>query len=481
MMRMKLATRLTCYFLACLAAVLVGFSTALYMLANYQLQRQLDERLESGLNTLAAAAEVGPEGVEWEPHERALSFGRRTLEGGFAWRVGDERGRRVDGSAAGDVDAALDRLGMRAGPGRQAHHRAADAGHGYRGMTLRLDRPRPDDPADSPAPGRHEALIFGAAASTEGMRATLFRLALTLAGLSGVIWAIALVCGGRLCRVALRPVTIMAQAAHEIDGSDSSQRLPSPGSGDELDELGRSFNALLDRLAESLERQQRFAGDASHQLRTPLTAIKGQVELALRQDRPADEYRRVLGLVLARSRHLGGIVDGLMFLSRADAEAMQPALERVAIAAWLDRFLETWASPRLRDVVRAFPREACCLVQVHPPLLGELVGNLLDNAAKYSPPGTPIRLELGRSDGEVALSIVDAGAGVQPGDLARIFDPFFRAEADRLRGTVGTGLGLSVAARIATAFGGRIRAESEPGRGARFTLFLPACEVTPAR
>ena len=483
MMRMRLATRQTNTFLAGLAAVLFGFSIALYLLADQHLHRQADEQLEAALNTLVAAAEVGPDGVEWEPQERSLSFGGRAPGGELAWRVADDQGRRVDGSSPGDLDAELGRLGTGAGPRRRSQFHVAATGAGWRAMTRKLDR-FPSGGAILPLrAGRHEALVFAAGASMEGVRGNLRNLALTLTGLSASIWIFALIFGGRLCRVALRPVAAMAEAAQGIGGDDLTERLPTTGSGDELDELGRSFNDLLDRLAESLGRQQRFAGDASHQLRTPLTAIRGHVEVALRQDRSPDEYRRVLAVVRSRSQHLCQIIDGLMFLTRADAEAMQPSIERIELDRWLDQHLDAWPHPRHPDVVREYARAGAFQVRVHPPLLGELVGNLLDNAARYSPPGTTIRVKLGRDEGEVTLAVANEGAGIEPADLSRLFVPFFRAEADRVRGSVGTGLGLSVAARIAAAFGGHIRVESGPGRGATFTLALPAGgrAITPSR
>ena len=106
-MIMRLSTRLTLFFLATLAVVLAGFSVTLYVLAAKYLHRQADERLEAALNTLVAAAEIGPEGVEWEPDERSLTFGRRTIEGQFSWRVGDDRGQRLDGSSADEMDRIL--------------------------------------------------------------------------------------------------------------------------------------------------------------------------------------------------------------------------------------------------------------------------------------------------------------------------------------------------------------------------------------
>ena len=353
-------------------------------------------------------------------------------------------------------------------------------------MTRRLDRPRPDGDDSQlvdPSPGKHNALVLGVAASLEGSRADAPQLlSMTLTGLSLAVWTLALVTGRRLRRAhALRPLTEMADAAHAISGDDAGGRLPTPGTDDELGELGRSINALLDRLGESLEQQQRFTGDASHQLGTPLTALQGHVDLVLRQDRSPEEYRRVLTVFQSKTRHLRQIVDGLMFLSRADAEARRLKLEQILLdQAWLrPEYLEAGWLQRSRRSDLTFKSDGPSShpVRVHPPLLGELLNNLLDNAAKYGPPGTPITVRLTRHDDGLSISVSDEGPGIDPADLPNVFDPFFRAEGTRIRGTTGIGLGLSVAARIAAVFGARIIADSVPGLGSTFTVTLPESDT----
>jgi two-component system, OmpR family, sensor kinase len=480
-MTAPLGVRLTVYYVFSIAVILAGFSVALYAVAAKHLYRQVDERIEAALNTLVAAAEIGPEGVTWEPEERSLSFGRRTFEGRFFWRVADERGKRIDGSATGEIDRILARLGAQAGPTRRFSSFTDLAGVAWRAVSRRLDQPRAESEGTrsaAPMPGAQSALILGAGTSLDGVRTNLRNLALTLAGLSLAVWTLALVSGRRLCRIALRPLTKMADAAHAIGGDEPGRRLPATGTNDELGELGRSFNALLDRLGESLERQQRFAGDASHQLGTPLTALQGQVDLALRQDRSPEEYRRVLTVVRSKTRHLRQIVDGLMFLSRADAEARRPSLERVALDAWLREHIAAWPNARRSDVVYESNGVRACHALVHPLLLGELMNNLLDNAAKYSPPQTPIRVKLEHQNDQVSLSVSDEGPGIDQADLPSIFDPFFRAEAARIRGSNGLGLGLSVAARIAVVFDGQITVSSAPGQGATFSVILPESDST---
>jgi signal transduction histidine kinase len=493
----KLSTRLSLFFLGWLGVVLAGFSAALYAAASRDLYRQADERLEAALNTLAAAAEVTAEGVEWEPHERSLSFGRRAIEGAFTWRVSGERGERLDGSAGPAAGALL--VPPTDEPQRRPHSAADRRGVTWRVRHRRLSKA--DAPAASPAPETtpspdpdgapdpavfHDHLTLSAAVSLEAAQATLRNLALVLAGLSAGVWLLALAYGRRLSRRALRPVSAMAEAAHAI-GDAPEGRLPVAPTGDELEELGRSFNALLDRLQESFERQRRFTGDASHQLRTPLTAIQGQVDLALRQDRDPAEYRRVLTLVQSKTRHLRRIIESLLFLARADGEALEPSLEPVDLAGWLPDHVRSWLDARRSADVRVevTPEAGPLTARAQPALLGELVNNLLDNAAKYSEPGTPIVVRLDRDGPRLNLSVEDRGIGISADELPHVFDPFFRSPHARRLGSPGLGLGLPVALRLARSFGGTLDASSLPGQGSRFTLRLPAedrgAEAEPAR
>ena len=140
-MIMRLGTRLTVYYLTAIAVVLGGFSVALYAMASKHLYRQADERLEAALNTLAAAAEIEPNGVMWEPEERSVTFGRRTLEGQLSWRIADEQNERIDGSATGEIEGALARLERQRRPSTTASGVRRRVGRGLAG----------DDPAAGPA------------------------------------------------------------------------------------------------------------------------------------------------------------------------------------------------------------------------------------------------------------------------------------------------------------------------------------------
>lgn len=482
---MRLSTRLSLFFLGTVALILVGFSAALYGAASKYLHRQADERLEAALNTLVAAAEVNENGVEWEPEERRLSFGRRTVEGQFLWVVCDGQGRRIDGSTPTASDPSWRETISTAKISTRPRRVEDREGRPWRVMARRLEAPHGAISATEPGPGpsaggprMYEALVLGAGVSLSGVRETLFNLAILLAALSCGTWTLALLAGGRLCLRALRPLTEMAEAAHAIAGQDFDERLPAPATGDELEELGRAFNGLLGRRHEAHERQRRFTGDASHQLRTPLTAMQGQVDLALRHVRSVGEYQRVLSVVQVKTRHLRRIVEALLFLARADAESQRPTLELIELSRWLEEHMRAWPGPRSADLRLDSCGVGPVWVRAHPTLLGELLDNLLDNACKYSEPGTPVVVRAGREGGTARLAVEDSGVGIEPAEVSKIIQPFYRTAQARFRDAKGLGLGLSVASRIAETFAGRLDVESRPGRGSTFSLIVP-CEEPP--
>jgi heavy metal sensor kinase len=456
---MSLTARVSAFFLAALAVTLAGFSASFYLLARAYLSRQVDERLASALETLSAAAEVEDNGVDWEPDEHRLTLGGDADPEAMRWEVRDEAGRSVDRSRNLGAGALGDD-----GERRLASRRLSAA----------------EKPAASLPPERHAALVLTAGASLQPMEDTLRLLALTLAGLSAGLWLAAAVVGWLVCRWALAPVTRMAAVARSMDATKPGASLPAPGTRDEVDDLARAFNGLLARLGEAFERQRRFTGDASHQLRTPLTAMLGQTEVALRRDRPAEEYRRVLSQVHGQAEHLHRIVEALLFLARADAEAPLPGVEAVDLAPWLPAHVAHRADHARAADLRLEKSAGPLWVRAQPVLLGILVDNLVDNALKYSEAGTPVTLSARRDGDAVALSVEDAGCGIAADELPHIFEPFYRSPEARRLGRGGTGLGLAVARRVAVVFGGGLTAESQPGRGSRFTLRLPAAAVPAA-
>jgi signal transduction histidine kinase len=484
---MSLSARLSAFFLAALGVVLVGFSTALYVSARVYLHRQVGDRLDAALAVLAAAAEIHVEGVEWEPQERELPLGQESGPDRLRWMVHDDRGRRVDHSR-NLADANLTPAWTPRAASAELPARLGDRqGRTWRVAQRRL-RPGPTGPAsgsravergdeshDLDPPGvLYPSLVLTVCAPIDPMEATLATLAWLLAALTLGVWMIAALLGRWLSRRALAPLTSMVESARGLDATDAGWFLTEAGTGDELDDLGRAFNELLARLHAAYERQRRFSADASHQLRTPLTALIGQIEVALRRERPGEEYRRVLHLLHHRAVHLGQIVEALLFLGRADADAGLTESETLDLRGWVAEYLAARPAPGCSaPIARDDPDVGPLWVRAHPALLGQLLDNLLDNARKYGPPGAPVVVRTRRAGGFATLAVEDAGPGIDSHDLPRLFEPFYRSERARRLGLPGVGLGLAVAERIAVAFGGSIGVRSEPGRGSCFEVRLP--------
>jgi heavy metal sensor kinase len=470
-----LTTRLNLFFLSALALVLAGFSCGLYVLAREHLYAQAEGRLEAAAAVLTAAVEQTPEGLEWEPSDRQMEFGAAYEKHLLIWLVTTPDGSIVAASESGGTG-----FGLQAAHSVQARAvtRAEIEHEGvswvFHQIVFESRGTSYPPPIVNDKEKRYHSLRITVGYSLQGVQVTLRDLGAALLGLSACVWLVALAAGRVFCRHALRPVTRMAAAAHELDAASLDQRLPLTRNGDELEELGRAFNGLLDRVHEAFQRQQRFTGDASHQLRTPLAAILLQVEVALRRERAGDEYRQILGSVHQQANRLHRIVESLLFLARADAESQMPQQERIDLAAWLPGQLEGWtAHPRSRDIMS---RTSPVCVRAHPVLLGELLNVLLDNALKYSNPGKPVTVSVTATEKSAELLVEDRGVGIAPEEITHLFDPFFRSPSARLRGVEGFGLGLSVAARIARAFGGELTVTSRLGEGSRFILKLPTAD-----
>jgi signal transduction histidine kinase len=499
---LTLTTRLSLFFLTMLGLVLLGFSTVFYFLAQNYMHRQADQRLESALDTLIAAVEIRKEQVEWEPAERSLRFGSGSFGEQVAWLVTDDRGHIVDHSEMPAAEDFLPDTSRSLGESERSTLRANWQGQQWqicrqwvravngpslpRGETLGTtalgstremngQSPPPQSLPKTQAQKQtlSPALAITVAMSLEPVHSTLRLTAVVLCGLSSSVWLLALFTGRLVCRRALLPVTRMAWAAGAMGPDDLTRRLPAVATGDELEDLSRAFNNLLDRLQESFQRQQQFTSDASHQLRTPLAAILGQIEVALRRERPPEEYVRVLNTVRQKGLHLRGIAESLLFLARSDAEAQSPQVETLELGSWIKELMHTWSeSERSRDILWEVPEGKSFKVRSHPVLLGELVNILLDNACKYSKAGTPIRILITHDEHTVFLTVEDQGCGISEQDLPHLAEPFFRSEDSRRRGIDGMGLGLSIARRLAGAFGGALSFESKVGLGSSFTVRL---------
>jgi signal transduction histidine kinase len=488
---MSLVTRFSVFFLVALALALTGFSACLYYLVGLQLSVALDEDLEATLDGF-------PTGL--------ISRSERV-----SWAVYGDRGQRIDSSADPDRSTILDgrdltalavdvamtlqgadggrwrvlvrpmggrhrrgpREGRRPGFGRIEEERADEQGKQEAGLPAGT---RSIWPGPSSLSRDHRPSYLAAWSSLEPVEGQLRTLAAILPLISLGLWTLSAVVGQRFGRRALAPLSRLAAAARAMPWIDGAARLPSPETRDELEAFTSSFNGLLDRLHEALERQKQFTGQASHQLRTPLAGLIATIDVTRRRQRTAQEHERVLDRLHADALRLWRVLEALLFLARADVEAAMPDLEQIDLAAWVADHLVGWGGhDRALDLKGPETCPEPITIRAHPALLGQLLDNLLENACKYSPPGSSIHVNLQTGPGVVVLSVEDRGCGISAADLPHVFEPFYRSQQAPL-GQGGVGLGMAVVQRIASAHGGTIDVQSEPAVGSCFTLRLPAVE-----
>ena len=266
-------------------------------------------------------------------------------------------------------------------------------------------------------------------------------------------------------RSSLRPVERMRVAAGRLPGGE---RLPVPAARDELQALAEALNALLARRDEATERLRRFTGDAAHELRSPVTSVRAQAEVAVAHPDP-DFSIEVLESVVEESERLSNLVDALLLLARADTGEL-PRAEPVDLVLQSQAAVERMATTGLLVSIHA-PIGAC-LIQAARTEVELVLDNLLRNAARYA--RTFIRISVLPAPREIRLLVDDDGHGIPPEHREKVFDRFYRVESDRGRATGGFGLGLALVAHLVRRRRGTVRAAESPEGGARLEVRWPA-------
>jgi len=303
---------------------------------------------------------------------------------------------------------------------------------------------------------------------------TALRSTLLLVGLIALM-ATALV-GYRLATLALRPVDLMTQRAQLIGRDQLKARLAEPEADDELSRLARVLNEMLDRLYHIIESHQRFAADASHELRSPLTSLRSRLEVALRRTRSAEEYRQVIVDCLSEVERLTRLAEDLLELSRSDAKRLILDLSEFelqpVVASEISRLQ---AEAESRRVKLQIDISGELTIVADEARLRRVLNNFLSNAIHYSlPEGGLVDVTAGNGGSEVWIEIRDTGVGLDAEQQKHIFDRFWRADAARSLYTGGAGLGLAICQEIVLAHRGHIKIHSQPGMGSSFRLCLPA-------
>jgi len=323
--------------------------------------------------------------------------------------------------------------------------------------------------------------------SLDDLNSTVTRLEIADAIAGGIAVALIALVGLPLVRASLAPLARIESTAAAIADGDLSKRIDHPTGNTEVGRLAAALDTMLStveaayqvraegeaRAVRSEERMRQFAADASHELRTPLTSVQGLAEYGLQQGTAAtqEELLRLMRLIARESGRMGRLVEDLMLLARLDAG--RPLERRPADLASI-------AAEAVQAARVVHPGRPVTLVAAEPVIvladderLRQVIDNLLGNALKHTPAGSPVTVAVTSAGGNAELTVADAGPGLTQEQAARVFERFYRTDGDRGRSSGGTGLGLAIAASLTAAHGGQIGVDSTPGLGATFYVRLP--------
>ena len=327
-------------------------------------------------------------------------------------------------------------------------------------------------------PGSGSALDLGL--SLRETESTLAQFDARVAAGGLAFLGLAVLGGLLLSRQALRPVALSIRTARGLNPANLSARLSRTGADDEIDQLAGTINDLLDRLGAYHAQVIRFTADASHELRSPLGAMRAAVEVALQKPRTVEAYRDTLASVGEQCDRLTNLVNGLLLLARADAgelEVRREPLDLHAVAADVAEMFEPLAEERGVSLVLGLTSFVTVLGD--SSRLRQLVTNLVDNAIKFTGAGGTVTLRVERDEERARLLVSDTGMGIPVEHLPHVFERFYQASPARTG--EGYGLGLSICKWIVEAHGGSLQVESRPGKGTTFIVALPLTSLAPAR
>jgi heavy metal sensor kinase len=285
--------------------------------------------------------------------------------------------------------------------------------------------------------------------------------------------SVAIIVGYFMAKKSLKPVDQIRKAAVKISSSNLDERIDIKGRKDELGRLAETFNAMIARLKDSFQRINQFSIDVSHELKTPLTILKGETEVALRKDRDNEEYVDLLQSNLEEIDRMARIIDDLLLLSKADIQDMKLNIENISLrdlVADVCVSMEIFANNK--EISLIVNELADVRLAGDELKLRRMLLNIMENGIKYTPKGGVVNVSSYTTNGYVCIDVKDSGIGISGDDIKYIFDRFYRADRSRKRES-GSGLGLSISKWIAEAHKGVIEVASQPSKGSQFLIKLP--------
>ncbi len=317
------------------------------------------------------------------------------------------------------------------------------------------------------APGEFQ---FQVGISTEDRQAVLYRLQETMLFVSLPLLFLCLAGGALLSHRSLRPVRQLIQTVESIHGGSWDARAPRTGRGDELDDLGRLFNELIEKINLLIRGMKNALDNVAHDLRTPMTHFRNQAEGALRQDADHETCRLALHACLEESDHVLGMLNTLMDISEAESGTLYLNRRDVDFSSLVENVADMYRYvAEEKNITLESAITPSLHLSVDPERMCQVLANLLDNAVKYTRPSGRILLCLKDTGHGIRLEVADTGCGIDPADHDRIWDRLYRGRHE----TRGIGLGLSLVRAITIAHGGQVTAQNRPEGGALFVVSLP--------
>ena len=457
-MSFPIRTRLTAWYAAVLAVVVVTLGAYLVVRLRSDLQAAVDRDVRQGAATVAGAYAAQGTNEFLEVAETALP------SGGSAAQVLDADGRVLltygDVVSARQMVPAAVRAGAVAGRTELLTVRLGNSEQRFRAMAVPVRRL-----------GRREVVV--AAETLANVERSVDRVIVLLLFAGPAALAATALGGWWLARKALLPVERMISQAEDIGIDHLAERIAVPRAQDEIGHLAVTLNAMLDRLERGVDEKHRLIADASHELRTPLAVMGAELDVTLRGGELTHDARAVLQSVREEVGRMGRTVDNILTLAEVDEGRLGLLPQRVGIRDAIDaavRPLQPLAdAKRLQLDVGG----TGCQAQADPHRLQQAISNFVENAIKYTHPDGHVRVTAWCSAEEVGVTVADDGPGIPPEACAHIFDRFYRVDGSRGRDNGGSGLGLAICREIAGAHGGRVSVDSEEGAGSTFTLALP--------
>ncbi len=459
--RLPIRLRLTVWYAALLIVVLMLFGGALWVGLRIRLAGAFDDQLrEQASLTVATVRTVGGT-IALDPGRGAAAQGN----GSFIRLIAPDGRILTDtGGPAGSVP--LDGDDIAAALGGETRFRSVRAGN----RPIRVISV-PVSPAGAPAGVLQVGMDRG---EIDEVMRELFG-AISVAAPAAAL--VALGGGYFLARRALLPVSTISRLAAGISGgNDLHARLGLDLPVDELGELAATFDGMLERIEAAFERQRRFAGDAAHELRTPLALMRGRIDLARDRPRTSEDDAATLDGLDSDLGRLGAVVGALLALARSEAGRLTIEREPFDLGITVGRIADQYAAAAHAAGVTLYAETTPTPFLGDEDLVVQLLVNLVDNALRHTDAGGSVTIGCRAGVGDILLWVADTGIGIDRAHLARVFDRFYRVDAGRARQSGGAGLGLALCRAIAEAHGGAIELDSMTGHGTHVMLRLPATE-----